>query len=486
MSERKRKSGHGKTDIVAIVAEETGLKAVELARRGRCLAVRWARSSDGLQRDLGRFAEQCGFAASAASGTKKRSGKVSVAGFNSSRVIFYRLDMPAVKSQELGSMIRLQAESRLPLAADQMELAWRTGDVRDGEVSVTIAAAKRDGMEAFVGNVRGFEPSRIMLNCEGIVKAWRMFFSGGDETAVIVSLGRRSAELCLSQRGVLANAVSLDIGTDELCGGDPAEQMRARERFVQDLRSVLELFGYSDVGDVPVFVLSDGGSAIGEIATCLASAGLNAAAAVPDMDMVTSDSEFGLEDVYEYRIPMGLGSIALDGAAETLDVFAGVYEPAGKKAGRRWYRSLKVTGTIAMVILMLLAGVHIAADVVSEKRLAKLQGTPEFQELIVRQRLIREVARQRPDLLELVKKINSIEGDGTMLHGIEFVRGRPVTIKGQSDNYENVFKFEENFLAVKGIEKSDSPMNMKKEQKGDKYTFTMSFNYKSFTKKSSK
>ena len=484
MSDRKIKSGHGKTNVVAIVAEETGLKAVQLAREGRCLAVRWARSSDGVQKDLGRFAEQCGFAAS---GTKKRPGKVSVAGFNSSHVIFYRADMPALKSQELGAMIRLQAESRLPLPADQMEFAWKIGGVRDGQVSVTIAAAKRDGLESFVSEVRGFSPSRIMLNCEGVVKAWRMYFSGGDDTAAILSIGQRGAELCLSERGRLVNSVSLDIGMEDLCNGDGSGGLLGvRERLAQDMRSVLELFGYADAGGVPVFVLSDGDSAVEGIVTSLKSAGLNATSVLPDMDKVKSESDFGIREFYEYRVPIGLASIAIDGETETLGVFDGLYVPAGKKVKRHWYRSLIVTGVIAAVMMVLLAAAHIASDVVIEKRLAKVQATPEFQELIVRQRLIREVARQRPDLLELVKKINSIEGDGIMLHGIEFVRGRPVTIKGQSDNAEKVYKFEENLLAAKGIEKSDSPMNMKKEQKGDKFTFTMTFNYRSFTKKSGK
>ena len=73
-----------------------------------------------------------------------------------------------------------------------------------------------------------------------------------------------------------------------------------------------------------------------------------------------------------------------------------------------------------------------------------------------------------------------------MLHGIEFVRGKPVTIKGVAPGAEQVYKFEENLLAAKGIEKSDSPMSMKKEQKGDKFAFTMTFNYRGFTRKSSR
>jgi hypothetical protein len=487
MSERKKKSGYGKADVVAIVQQGDSLKAVQIGREGRSMSIHWARSSYGGRGALVRFAQECGLSVSAGAAAKKKSGKRSVAGFNSSHVIFYRADMPAVKSQELGAMIRLQAESRLPLPADQMEFAWKVGEIRDGQVGVTIAAAKRDGLEFFVNEVRDFSPSRILLNSEGVVRAWHKYFSGGDETAVILSIGKRGAELCLSQQGQLVNAVSLDIGMDDLCNGDGlGGQVGVRERLVQDMRSVLELFGCNDGGEVPLFVLSDGGSDIEGIVSSLQSSGLNATSVLPDMDKVASDNDFGIREFYEYLVPIGLASIALEGEAETLNVFDGLYQPVGKKVKRHKYRSVVVSSLIAVVMLVLFAAAHIASDVVMEKRLAKIQATPEFQELIVRQKLIRDVARQRPDLLELVKKINSIEGDGVMLHGVEFVRGQPVAIKGQADNYEKVFKFEEKVLATKGIEKSDTPMSMKKDPKGDKFTFTITFNYKGYTKKSSK
>lgn len=484
MSNRKTKIGHGKTDIVAIVQQGHELKAVRVAREGRCMSVLWARRSDGGQGDIGRFAVQCGLSGAVGAGTRKKSRRMSVVGFDSSRVMFYRLEMPAVKSQEFGAMVRLQAESRLPLPADQMRLAWKTGRVRDGQVSVTIAAGRREGLEGFVDDVRAFEPLKIVLNCEAVVKAWRTYFSGGDETAVIVNIAGRSTDICLSDDGQLINAVSLDIGMDDLCAVDePLEQMKVRERFAQDLRSVLELFGYSDSRDVPLFVLSDGGHTIDDIVTSLVSAGINAAVAEPDTDKVTSDSGFGVGELYEYRVPIGLASIALDGETETLDVFDGLYWPSGKKARLHWFRSPVVTGVIAALMLVLLAGTYIAVDVVSEKRLAKMQGTAQFQELIVREWLVKAVARERPDLLELLKNINSVEGNGVMLHGVEFVLGQSVIIHGQSSGDEQVYKFQEKLLGVKGISKSDRPMSMKKEPKGDKYTFTMVFNYKGFTHK---
>ena len=160
---------------VAIAQEDGSLKAVELRRREGGFEVLWAKSSEAGDSQLGLFAAECGLSARDSVARNQslvarvtghggretrdeRRGTNLVVGYNSAGVAFYRICVPAVKEKEIAAIVRVQAETRLPLPPEQVELAWRAGQIRDNEMTVTIAAARRDRLQEFVVSVRGLEP----------------------------------------------------------------------------------------------------------------------------------------------------------------------------------------------------------------------------------------------------------------------------------------------------------------------------------------
>jgi len=480
----KRTDTVTKASVVAIAREENKLRGVELRKHGEVFEVLWTKDGRASETDLGTFAIECDLSPGRRTEGGTKGDKAVVVGFDSSGVIFYRISVPAVREKELAAIVELQAEARLPLPAEQMELAWQRGEVRDGQVGVTIAAAKREHLQKFVEDVRGFEPTRILLDCEGIVKAWGEFFSGDETAVVVVSIRSRSTQVCLAEEGKLVNAVSLDMGMEDFsAGGESERQMETTERFVQDMRSVLELFGYAGPGELPIYVLSDGGSAIEEITSCLESAGLKAQVAVPQMQKLTAQTELKAEDIYEYRVPIGLAAAAFEAPVEELNVFAGLYRPEAEKEKRRWLRSPKVAGAIAAVMIVLLATVLYAVDVVNEKRLTRLAGKVDVGQFTQRQKLIRSVALQRPDLLRLLTEMNSTEHEGIVLSSVHFKKGAPVTVKGQADGEEQVWKFQASLNSKKGIRNA---LIENITPKDDKREFTINFHYGRFTQKRSR
>lgn len=489
--------------VIAVVQEESRLKAVELCKQGRAFELLWTKSGEASQMNLQTFvapmlsceSKNGGLSAGLRAKTDKGRDKIAVVGFDSAGVVFYRISVPAVREEEVAAMVRLQAESRLPLPAEQMEVVWRTGRVQDGQMSVTVAAARREQLQGFVENVRGFEPAKILLHGEGIVEAWRMFFSGNDEQAVVVSMGERNTQVCLAECGRLINAVSLDVGMKDFStAGGLAEQTETAERFAQDIESVLEWFGCAEgpqppknaAGNpeprvTPVFVLSGGDRVIESIVSCLVSAGLNVRTALPEIQKLRAGTEFSAEEVYEYRVPIGLASMALEARAEELNIFERLYNPAEKELKKRWFYSPKVTGAIAVVMLALLVTVLYVVDVAGEKRWKGSEAEKNCNLLVQRHKLIRTVALQRPDLLGLLNEINSGESNGVMLDSFYFKKGQPVSISGQAEKAEQLYKFEKNLQDRKFIK--DVKMTYNKEPKGDKLKFTLTFNYKRFTEK---
>jgi len=477
------KSEFKESGVIAIAQEGGRLTAVRLVKGGGGVELDWTRSRRAGPADLSSFAAECGLSGPRTARSEPADECSAVVGFDSAMAVFYRIDVPAVKEQELEAIVRLQAETRLPLPAEQMKLAWRKGALRDGQIGITVAGARTEQLQGFVDNVKAFEPARIMLNYEGVVKAWRAFFGGTDEKAVVLSVGSRNTQVCLAENGRLANAASVDVGLDDLALiVEGAEYDETAERFCRDLGSTLELFGCSKPGVTPVYVLSNGGSATEAVVSYLGSAGLTVRAALPDINKLRAQGKFNPRDIYDYRVPIGLAAMALDGDVGQLNLFVDLYQPAAERAGKRWYHSVKVTGAIAAVVLILALAVSYAAVVSGERHMDKLLAEKmNLAQVRQRQELVKAAARRRIDLLELINEINAANTEGLLLNSLTFKQGQPVTIAGVADNAEKAFKLQKNLQDRKGISRAE--ISAASERKGDKIQFSITFHYKSYTRK---
>ena len=481
---------------IAIAQDGRKLKAVKLKKRGTSLEVLWAKSTEAGDLDWKAFELECGLAAESTGKDNNSANKMVVAGFDSAGVVFYRLDLPTVPDEEIASMIKLQAEARMPLPAEKMELAWRADQAQNGKVPVTIAVARKEPLEEFVENIRGFDPAKILLDCEGIVKAWTVFFSDNGSNAIIVSITERNTQVCLAQNGRLSNAVVLDMGTDDFAqaardrlvfGVDGlAKLTETTERFVQDIRSILELLGHTKPAGLPIFVLSDDSGAHEIIVSSLKSAGLNVKAAYPQMAKLDTQTRISPVDIYQYRLPIGLALTVLDGDTDQLNIFEHLYSPLSESKRKRRLYSTKTACAVAAIMLVLVLIVSYAVDVASpgaiEKRLNSAGVGSDIDQLIQRQRLIKSVASERPDLLQLLNQINEGGSQGILLDKLDFKKGRLASVSGQAQRAEQVYDFQENLLTKKGI--TDVRIqSTTQDNKTKKLKFTIIFHYKNFTKK---
>ena len=484
---------------IAIAQVDGKLKAVQITKQGEAFEVLWAKSSKGGDVDWSRFAGECGLSIGPAEQTKADGDKTVVLGFGSAGIAFYRLDLPAAKEEEMAAMVRLQAETLLPLPVKQMELTWRTRSVQDGKVAITITAARREYLQQFVENVRSLEPAEILLDCEAIVKAWKELFHGDEKDAVIVSLAARSTQVCLAEGGRLSNAVVLDMGTEDFLEtandlSDSAykaepEQTETTERFVQDIRSALESFGHTESAELPVFVLSDGSKAIEGIVSCLKSAGLNARDALPEIEKIKVQREFGPVQLYEYRVPIGLALMVLQTPVEGLNLFENLYRPAGKEQKSPAWYSPKIAGTIAAAMLALFVIVSYAVDIISpnaiQKHLTTTDASTDIDLLMQRQELIKAVALERPNLLELLNQVTESGDSGIKLDSFYFKKGQLVSISGQAQSSDQLYKFQETLQGKTGISQAEI-QSSSLDSKSKKFKFTITFHYKNFTQKSTR
>jgi len=306
----------------------------------------------------------------------------------------------------------------------------------------------------------------------------------------VLSAGRHNTQVCLVEDGRLSNAVVLDMGMEDFFAAGSEEQTETSERFAQDMISVLDLFGFTEAQqvEIPVFVLSDEDSLHVSIVSSLRLAGLNARLTTPDIGKLAVQSEFGVERIYEYRIPIGLALMGFDTGDDELNLFERLYSPTGFEDKKHWLYSRRATCAIAAVMLVLLTIVSYAVDVASpkaiEERLKATVSDADMDMLVKRQGLIKTIAKERPDLLDILKLVNESGDRGLTLNSLYFKKGQVVTVTGQASSNDQLSKFEKTLQGKKGVEKVNCTANT--DTKTKKITFTATFHYKTFTKKAAK
>jgi len=470
--------------VIAAAKEDARFKGVEVRRQDGHVEVLWARSLPAEKQTWSGFAVECGVASNADNGDKTaRRHSPTVVGLDSTGVAFYRISAPSVDQHETGAIVKMQAESLLPLPPDQIEVAWRAGPTNNGNMDVTVAAARKEHLHKFAAGVKDFRPRNILLSCEGTVKAWQSLFSDREPQALLVNVASENTQVYLVQNGLVTRAGVLDMGLSALApasGTSPG----VMDRFSHDLRILLTSFGWDGTGPWPLFVLSDGGEAMQRVVDQLNAAGVPAKASVPSLGGLKLPAGFGAKEAYEYRTSLGLALIALERSTGTLNLFDRVLqEQEQEKAASAW-RSVALTGVAAAAMLIVLLVTVYLADAASAKRWDALVKQPEFLASVQQQSLIKTVARHRPDMLELLTLVNAGQNDGVVLDTFQFKKGQPVSVTGQADNMEQMWKFQANLREQKDL-KGAEIMNASPDSKTKKIKFTITFQYKEFTKKES-
>ena len=468
--------------VIAIVQTDEKFRAVELQEQNGTVQILWIKTGETNKTSWQSFAAECGLSAGSTDQVRSDndSEKIVVIGFDSAGTAFYRVKTPVVEEKEIEAIVKLQAESRLPLPIEQMELAWRTGPVKNGQIVITMAAARKQNLQAFVDKVKGIQPAQILLDCEGTTKAFESLFHENKRNAVIINAGMHNTQICLIEDRKLSNSVVLDMGTGDIFHG-LTQETEIMERFVQDTRSVVDLFGQKQSAESPVLVLSDGSETYVSLVSAMRTAGLNAQITIPETVVFMDRKKLSNEDLYKYRAPIGLALLALDQASNKLNLFEHLYNPSGEEENKYQWLTSKAVYVTAAVMLVLFALVSFAVDIAKpgaiERRIKASGSEADINLIMERQKLKKEIAKQRPDILDLINDITASaqsnlssqrderggmggrgarfgrgQNSGIELESFHFKKGQPVTITGTASTTDQLYSFEKKLEENKNIE----------------------------------
>ncbi|MBW8035798.1 MAG: PilN domain-containing protein [Planctomycetes bacterium] len=458
-----------KNSIVAFSQQSSGVINVVEMKKAK-LQYAHTSEADGQEELIRRFA--------AARAISRRED--SVMGIDSKGIAFYRLEIPPVNDAQIPSLVAMQIEMMLPLPPDQMQVAFLADDIKNSARLVTVAVARKQSLKKHADFARDCQTSNVMLNCQGLVKAFNNLYDCPRDTFVIANIRTADTQLLLTEKGRLLHAITLDIGSEDLSESDDFTSSQ-NELFVHDLASAIDHFAEKTDYKPQIVVLSSDALLADAMVTLCNDADLTASQAVYNGGHIKAGNVFADDEQLQYLEAIGLAMFAIEGDTSKIDLFQGLSEPKTKKKEKNPLTSLIVS--LAIFTALLMAALYISTQL-NIRYLASYENK-DVDQLIKMQKVRKYVAAQRPDLLDLLTEISKDAPKGMMIDSFSFKKGQPVTISGNAAKGEEVLKFQE-FL---GGKKDISNVNIvisPADKKTKKTPYRITFHYKHWTKKSSK
>lgn len=467
----KGKLSQAKPEVAIAVSGGPGTgqpyRGVALCRWGDRVEVIERRTAAGETNGLSELTAALSAKARAAGGIEDASAIVpGTLVLNGASLAMYRLEVPAVKQSQLASIVRMQVEAKLPIAADQMRLAWRTDGSSGTGKACTVIAGRASRYDASILAGRQAGLASAVPDWEATARAWGLDAAMTGRKVVLYVRKNHTAAL-LIERGRLVDAVNLDAGVDDFERGPEDEKLQL---FIHDLWNTLARFGAAQLPEVAIAAPDK----TEPIAALLKGAGIDSKPSWPQLPAMNgAGSE---EDPRDYLEAIGGAALALDPAGERLDLMA-------SHPDLRPVRKPLVTMTLAVALAAAVIAAAIfllAARKLDEAAYAKLQDD-RIAQLVRVQDLRRQVARERPDMLDLLTKINESLQSGMLLESISFQKGKPVTITSFASNYEQAYKFEEELKKKAGIAEVKM-LDPTFDERRNRVNFKMTLSYMHFSK----
>ncbi len=465
--------------VTAMARQARQVRSVELRRKGRSLELMHLEQADSWQA-LARQAKVLD-----ESGQRLRVvQREVVAGLEAVGVAFYRMTLPKVGPQETDAMVRMQAETRLPLSADQMGLDWKTIEVNDAERTAVVAAMRKNSPG--VNEAVSLEPDHMVTEPDALVQMWRWGCGQADSDTILISCGEHHTVVCCVRDHQLIHASVLDLGLNDMVPADTVFEAMSSlnagpmDQFVQDLQGVVQSYQKALSGCEALTLLSDGSDVFKAIIQTVAQVGLAVHEAIPSEAVFSGRMTLSVADLYAWRVPIGLALCVLNQNPTHYELFKDQCGCLEKKQRAKMAPILSWLAAGTAVCLM--TGTLYAVDARRHKKLTELTRAPEVAQFQKERAYQNRVARQRANLLELIQVVSSKEYKGLVLDTFTYKRGQPVKIVGRADKPEPWYVYEKAMTSQKGVTQAKRD-NLVPDKKTKKVKFGMSFHYRTYTQK---
>ncbi len=467
--------------VIAIIEQEKEYKAAVLSKRGAGCEIHYTRSAGAAGLSMGDFCRQVTSAVHLPDIQKGRRIHY-VFGYESRRTAFYPLRVPAVAGEELDALVRLQAEEVLPLPVDQMTLTWRAGHSQNGKLPVTLAASRTESLANFFRPLEEWNPDKIVLESEAVVKACQALHPGLEPEYLLVCPARQHIQIYQVQHHLVAGVLTSDRDAGPVQTTDHPSEAHL-ESVRQTLYSALKTFGLQNQKECPVYILPQDGWPSPEAVTELARSGLNVKCLSFSAEHLRHWKGAESLDVSLWLAPLGLGLMALDADTGTLNLFETILPSAARRKKSRGLLKLKYSLTAALLLAIALPLVMYGLDWARLKKmeaaLARSEVKTSLAQLEREEKLKKAIAQQRPDILALLRILADSAPEGILLDSVHTKKGQPVRLQGSFQDKNKLFDFADKLQQQKGIQ-TVRILNQSRDNKKNQSIFTITFEYQHF------
>ena len=447
-----------------------GLRAALLSRQGHgSIRVVFADSFE----NAGGVAERIlGIKASLGGGC----GEVA-AGVNDSEIVYYGFDLPDVKAEELEKLVSGQVEGLSPLPMEQAGWSWRAGQVSLNQRRCEAAIVRKAAVDRAVGRAGTLKGAlggedvkvKVMPGAAGFVRGLRACFGDFDRQSLVLKLGQGECVLAAVEENGLCRAWVFETSQTAGWAG-----LLARDAMVC-------LESLKDWARPVVYLVCRDQQSGAAVCEGFAGIGMESKSLEPDEGKLAALGIGGTKDAYENVEAIGLGLAAMEQAVE-FD-FCRVPKETGK-AGVLSGRRLIGAGValLAAVICCVLAMGWLSRRELEVVRKAMNREYEGISGAVVLERaaLRESIARERPDLMEVLGAIGSSMPEGMLIDSFAFKRGQPVRLTGRAKNFEAVYGFQKTLDGKSGISQVRL-WEPRVEDKDKQVLFRITFNYRHFS-----
>jgi hypothetical protein len=160
--------------VIALCQDGDVINAVQISRYGSSFAVDWCKDFDRSWQGVKGLINS------------ENENVYVVAAFDSSCVGFYNISVPDVEKSKLSSIVKVQTESLLPMAAEDMCYTWRKNGMEQNKLKITIAAGNRKKIEYFADLAAKASPDGIVLDYESIAEYASFCLRGKYEDFIVI------------------------------------------------------------------------------------------------------------------------------------------------------------------------------------------------------------------------------------------------------------------------------------------------------------
>ncbi len=399
-----------------------------------------------------------------------------VIGLDSSQLRYVDISLPPVESGLLPQLIRTQAEARLPLDSDRLQLAWRVSAAAQG-YECTVAAARWDAAEAALGrlslNGRLFA---LVPDAVGFAHLMPRIFAAARRPCIV--LRRRTdgiAMIRLDEAGVVRSAV---------IHAEPSDILERPVLVMQDLQIELESMAEKQARQILVTIWPGDDPFLHRAAEALKRDGWPVEALTPDRDAMKQARLDDAQDAGGHLLDAS--GLALLGLTETEPAFdfmrsRQLSQTAQDAALHRKKRLRTVAAIAVLAVLSLAVGYwSLLLETQQLRRELEVQVDGVKAQTILQQQAYQEaVARARVDMIALLEAIQDSR-DGILLDSIEFEQGKPVKLVAVAGGYEQVYGFQKRLEDKDGVNQVRL-IDPRLDERTRQVRFTLQFHYQHFT-----